>query len=364
MSVNSRSVPRLLGVLVAAALAACTTSDGSSADLGRDLGRDICVWPGGDYFVKALFVIDTSGSMQFTDPSSEATEAMADCLAACSANTSGLDCDALCKRAGAPGRQAAVAKAIELLAKQPATSVSVIAFNATTTVSGGPSEALIAPSDSAGVAAALDSLLRAELTTDYQSALTAAVRVLEQDMLLSTAAERLRTKYVVLFVSDGEPSPICKAGCGNDTIKVGASEIANWCDVRRDKWCDHFGASPALCTAMESWYPAMRGDCREYNSDAQLVKLTTDLVGLEARYGVGEIRLHAGLLFDASLPKSVLDLFYDPALSAKEQQADAEALLQQLATAGGGRYWRFDSGREIAFPADLFTPIDPCAPKP
>ena len=45
--------------------------------------------------------------------------------------------------------------------------------------------------------------------TDYQGALSTVLRVLEQDMVDSGPALRARTKYLVLFMSDGVPEPPC-----------------------------------------------------------------------------------------------------------------------------------------------------------
>ena len=48
--------------------------------------------------------------------------------------------------------------------------------------------------------------------TDYQGALATAVRMLERDLIDSGPAVRARTRYVVVFVSDGAPEPRCRAG--------------------------------------------------------------------------------------------------------------------------------------------------------
>lgn len=327
-----------------------------------DLAPDLCV-PTGRYPLKVVFLVDTSGSMKFTDPSNKAADAVQRCLATCK-QIGGLDCEALCKHNGLPGRQAAVQQVVGHLKSYADVTLSIIAFDATIQVSGGKSEQLLAPG-AAGLSDALLMLQRADLSTDYQSALSAAKRVIEQDALAEDVATRGRSKYVIVLLTDGMPSPRCQLGCGNDTLDVGV-KIDNWCDVERPKWCKHFNNfGPPNCD-MVSWFPAMSAPCLAYNSEVQLLQLVDEIALLETTHGVGEIRLHTALVFDSTLPKSIRDLIYDPTLTPKQQSAEIELLLKNLAKAGGGVYWRFDSGQSIDFLGaqhpQVFTPLDPCAP--
>ena len=52
--------------------------------------------------------------------------------------------------------------------------------------------------------------------TDYQGALASILQMLEQDMIDSGPAQRARSRYVVVFISDGVPEPRCRQGCEDD----------------------------------------------------------------------------------------------------------------------------------------------------
>jgi hypothetical protein len=354
-----------LGLVALAAVSCSTNTDAvgpdTGADLGSDQGPDACVRPPGSYPLKVLFLIDTSGSMQFTDPSSQATTAEKLCLASCS-NYQGLDCPALCKRDGPPGRRTSVAKVIEMLRSNPNASFATIAFNHSVHLTGDATDEFT--NAAPHLDAALASLMEASATTDLQSALAAAKRLIDSDAAKSTADLRSRTKYVVVLLSDGKPNPVCKEGCDNDVIDFGTHKVPSWCDVERDKWCSTFPMSN--CAAMQSWYPEMTEACRPYNTEQQLLALVDEIAQLEVTHGIAEVRLHAALLFDTRLPKTVLDLFYDPSLTIEEQRQEMEDLVKKLAAAGGGVYWRFGSGRSIDFidpqHLTLFEPYTPCAP--
>ena len=54
------------------------------------------------------------------------------------------------------------------------------------------------------------------VATDYQGALASILQMLEQDMIDSGPAQRARTRYVVVFISDGMPEPRCRQGCEDD----------------------------------------------------------------------------------------------------------------------------------------------------
>ena len=59
--------------------------------------------------------------------------------------------------------------------------------------------------------------------TDYQGSLALVSQTLEQDMTDTPPGERARTRYVVVFVSDGSPEPQCRAGCEDGASFGGGS---------------------------------------------------------------------------------------------------------------------------------------------
>lgn len=354
--------PRLLTILCVTALGlavgACTdaslqppdTEENSIVDNLLRIEGEVCTLPPTEqvFPVKVMFIVDTSGSMQFTDPSDKAGDARAACLASCAANTtlSPAECTAACSNANNPGRRQAVEKVIERFRNNPVVSFAIISFNGRIQVNGGTTEGFT--NKESDIQAGLASLMEAEITTDYQGALSTAYQVLEKDMLDTDPVQRGRTKYVVIFLSDGAPNPVCKEGCGNDTIDLGIV-IDNWCDVPRDQWCDQFGANADLCSKMQSWYPSMAAPCRSYNSETDILKQVREIMDLGTNYGAGEIRMHTAFLFVDSLAKAIRDLFYDPNLTGDEQKAGAEDILQKMAKEGDGLYRSFNSGQSIDF---------------
>ncbi len=357
--------PRLLTIFCISALGlamgACTdaslqppdTKQNSVVDNLLRIEGEVCTSPPTEqvFPVKLMFIVDTSGSMQFTDPSDKATAAKTSCLDQCARDTalSSAECATVCSNANNPGRHHAVEKVIERFRNNPVVSFSIIAFNGQIKVNAGTSDGFTNKEDD--LQAGLSSLMEAEITTDYQGALSTAYQVLEKDMLDTDPVERGRTKYVIIFLSDGGPNPVCKEGCGNDTIDLGGIVIDNWCDLPRDQWCDeqYFNQNGDQCRELQKNYPAMAEPCRSYNSETDILKQVREIMDLGTNYGVGEIRMHTAFLFVDTLDKAIRDLFYDPNLTADQQKAGAEDLLKKMAKEGDGLYRSFDSGQSIDF---------------
>jgi uncharacterized protein YegL len=262
--------------------------------------------------VKILLIVDTSGSMQFTDPSSATNN---------------------------PGRQAATRKLIDRFKNNPAVSFAIVQFNGKISVNGASSSAAGFTNNPAVLNQAIGNLAQAEITTDYVGALSAAYDLLQRDMFEASPTERVRTKYVVIFFSDGGPNPVCQEGCNNDKVDIGVP-VDSWCDIPRDKWCDNF--NPKDCKDMEKWYPAMTEPCKAYNTNEQINQKVAEIIDLGKQYSVGEIRLHTAFLYVDNLPVDVQQLM-------GAEKAKAEPLLQGMAKAGNGLYRSFSSGQEIDF---------------
>jgi len=318
--------------------------------------------------VKIMVVVDSSGSMQFTDPSNsnvtstvsggnlnKNVNAKASCIKACSdpksAGGAGLPtsvCAALCSNPHNPGRQAAVQELVDRFKNNPAVSFAIIRFNGRITVNGSD----VTTSSSAGVftnaegtlTKAITGLAQADITTDYQGALTSAYQVLEKDMRQTSPVQRARTKYVILFLSDGGPNPVCKEGCGNDPSVI--PNVDNWCDVPRDKWCETYfpnlSSSSGLCKDLTNWYPHLVEPCREYNSKRQIVQRIKEIVGLGKQYSAGEVRIHTAFLFVPTLPKDIQTLM-------AVDQVKSEQLLKDMAKEGNGVFRNFSTGQQIDF---------------
>ena len=59
----------------------------------------------------------------------------------------------------------------------------------------------------------------------YQGALSSSLRLLEADMIAAGPALRSRSKYRVIFVSDGAPEPRCRLGCEDDQTRCSMALI-------------------------------------------------------------------------------------------------------------------------------------------
>jgi hypothetical protein len=345
--------------------------------------------------VKIMVIVDGSGSMQFTDPSDATTTtvvdsngnptfdaaAVAQCISNCqTASPAPPNCAALCGPAQNPGRQAAVQALVERFKNNPSVSFAIIRFNGRVTVNGADVTQGVGQftNDETVLNKAITSLAQADITTDYQGALTAAYQLLEADMAGANPVDRARTKYVILFLSDGAPNPVCEEGCGNDKQNIGGGIIVDsWCDVPRDEWCDTFPVSDPLCKDMTNWYPLMKEPCREYNSENQIKQRVLEIMGLGDQYGVGEMRLHTAFLFVPSLPLAIQELMGVEGSSNTPCTTDAqcppgqvtgdpeecwtddngiglckgfsERLLRKMAKWGDGVFRNFSSGQQIDF---------------
>lgn len=271
-----------------------------------------------DFPTKILFIIDGSGSMQFVDQ---------------------------------PARRAlAVEEAILRLRSNPSVEFAIIRFNESDTVLTKP-QSQITTADPFGVdlsgaftrsnavlADAVRELRESDSVTDYQGALSTAFLVLAQDMIDSPPAELARTKYVVLFLSDGDPFPAC---CSDESAASGL------CSQERNiPFCD----DPDAIRANPTQLPFLEAG-QDYNQPYQVFDVVQDIMDLAENFGVGELRFNTAFLFDPSLVSQV-----NPATGCFEIGGvtfvcpeDARALLTQMAEIGQGTFRDFSNAEEIDF---------------
>ena len=143
--------------------------------------------------VKVLFVIDTSQSMNVTDPDG--------------------------------GRAQAVADVIEAVLPNEGVEIGVISFNGSTAVltqtdtdGDGQVDADGFTRDPGQLRTAIAELSKAQSTTDYEGALSVAVQLVAGDMLRADKEQLARAKYVIVFHSDGLPNPVSPDHNSNDRI--------------------------------------------------------------------------------------------------------------------------------------------------
>jgi hypothetical protein len=163
-------------VALAAVLAAASCSDVKLGHYEPDITTEIrgvfctenpqeLVFP-----VKILFIIDTSGSMAFTDPEAQ--------------------------------RAQAVGEVVNRYNPNPGVSFALIRFSG--------SSILLTDGftkDPAELDDALLQLREADGVTNYRGALGQATNLLSGDILGSGLGERVRSRYVIIFFSDGLPYP-------------------------------------------------------------------------------------------------------------------------------------------------------------
>ncbi|MCK6550742.1 VWA domain-containing protein [Myxococcota bacterium] len=318
-------LPRLaLAALAALALPHCTKADLQAIDdvdvrLVDDLLElrgEVCTDPPEetDFPVKILFIIDGSGSMQFVDNPTK--------------------------------RALAVEEVILRLRANPSVSFAVIRFNEADVVLTKPGADITAGNtegvdlrgaftrDPGVLQQAVQGLRVADSVTDYQGALSTAYQVLAQDMIQSSKAELSRTKYVILFLSDGDPFPAC---CSMGNTMCDASTNLPFC------------SDPDAIRTNPTQLPYLAAG-EDYNQPYQIYGAIRDIMDLGATFGVGDLRMHTAFLFDPSLVTALQpDGTYVIAGVVFVNVPRARELLGTMASIGQGVFRDFSRAEEIDF---------------
>jgi len=273
---------------------------------------DFCTEPSAEvsFPIKVLFVVDQSASLQCTDSQNRRFNAL---------NT-----------------------AVDELRSQPNTELAFIGFSSWSRSIGftrnrDEMSPFLDPSGGLGPA------------TDYQGALATGLQILEQDMINEGPAVRARSKYVVVFVSDGVPEPRCNPGCEDDTSNCSDGDD-NDGDGRTDGAdvdCTDIGNNSlhpdnlyGVCNTDEEVpddiYVDMTGICPEYNQPPQIMQRVQEIVDLKETYAVGDVTVNTILLFS---PQDVVEGICPGAAAAfGYDRAPAQAMLQAMANTGNGIY--------------------------
>ena len=260
--------------------------------------------------VKVLFILDESGSLQCTD------EALL--------------------------RFEALDRAVQQIRSKPNTEVGFIGF-----------AARIRQQDFTRNRDDLDEFVDAASgvspATDYQGALATAIRVIEEDMLESGPAERARTRYKIVFVSDGVPDPRCNAGCEDDqnTCSNGEDDDGDGLVDEQDPDCDNIddnslhpdNLDPVCNTTQELDEDLLvdrQGICPAYNQPEQIFRRVDELLSLKETYSAGALDLSTILLFASQ--EQVEARCPGAAEAFGIERTQAEALLRDMADAGNGTF--------------------------
>ncbi|NMB75366.1 MAG: VWA domain-containing protein [Myxococcales bacterium] len=296
---------------------------------------EVCTQPPSDveFPVKIMFIVDCSGSMQQTDEGDRRVEA--------------------------------VRQVVRRYANNPSVYFDVIKFNGVVSdLTGG---FVHLQGDEANVFGS-GGLLQADSMTDYQGALGRAYEALLNDMnKVNTSGgglpELTRSKYVVIFFSDGTPDPVC-FGCATDPA---SPRYTPECEEDYHVICQTMDATGAVVNldmeavfsqhAANGIFPELE-EGADYNQNYQLFQLVDAMMDLKANFHVGDMRIHSAFLY-------CRDQFGNPTspLCAAAEEAyhldpdRGRALLREISRRGNGTFRDFTSGQDINFLQIDYTSI-------
>lgn len=195
-----RLTPRALPLLLLLGALGCSDAQLSARPPEKPVPRDnkltvtteLCLdTPAEVQFpVKVLFVIDTSTSMEISDPANP------------------MEPDPTLST----GRARAVRQVIDRFRDQPGFSVGLIKFGASSNVltdcgMAGPCFIADTTANQGKLMSAVAELAIAAGTTDYEAAMSTAFQMISNDLKTGDKVSVGRSKYVVIFMSDGLPAP-------------------------------------------------------------------------------------------------------------------------------------------------------------
>jgi hypothetical protein len=298
--------------------------------------------------VKVVIVIDQSGSMCVSDPPGS-QEGTGFCQRP--------EILALGQGTDEPARVRALRRLVNQFRAQPNVQVSVVPFetNIRNPWPGSTGNRFARPTAASGIDSYIGGL-QSQLGkgTDYQGALSEAYKVISgdiTDVAKTRPAELPRTRYVVVFLTDGTPYPRCSA---NDTLGQYASP-----DQPDLTWEDSASARE-FCNLMDPEDPdAITGYIAgtDRNQNYQLFSYVRQLMELKEQHNVGDIRMHTVLLFNEESVRLCgpicQDLYgvypgVDPARYPQEAKKISSWLLKRFAEMGGGVYQEFNNRTEIS----------------
>lgn len=305
--------------------------------------------------VKVVLIVDQSGSMCISDP--PGSQLQSGFCQMYSTVPPGVT---------QPARVRAANRLVDQFASQPNVQVALVPFE--TNVKGvwpvptGPNPQRFGRPDS--TLRTRINTLQAELGkgTDYQGALAYAYSLIASDIVATeaTTPEVLpRTRYVVVFLTDGVPFPKCSA---NDRL----SQYAD--DLNPDlTWDDSQGAGD-FCNQIDPDDPdAITGFVAgtDRNQNYQLFSYVQQIVDLKDQYNVGDVRLHTVLMFNEEAVRNCGPICQDiygryqrwpgmglPPVPVADGPASAKTIatwtLQQLAQRGNGVFQEFSNFAGLA----------------
>lgn len=315
-------------------------------------GRVCTAEPNRDGFpVKVVLIVDQSGSMCISDPPGSQGQ-MGFCEMYGTAPPGVMQ----------PARVRALNRLLDQFEQQPNVQVALVPFETNVKEpwpqATGPMAERFARPD-ATLRSEVDSLqARLGKGTDYQGALAYAYALISSDITrqeLIDPSVLPRTRYVVVFVTDGVPYPKCAA---NDALQQYAD------DLNPDlTWADSFGSGD-FCNQIDPDDPdAITGYIAgtDRNQNYQLFSYVQQIADLKDQFNIGDIRLHTVLMFNEEAVRNCGPICQDVygeyvrwpgRVPVADGPAAARAIaswtLQQLAIRGNGVYQEFSNFSGLA----------------
>ncbi len=263
-------------------------------------------WP-----VKVVFVVQNSGSMCVVDPPG-------------STGTGGL-----CEMIPAPGltspaRVRAIRRFLADNQTRSNLSVAMVSWGMN-----GVTVPFTSPSALEQSVLALQSNLVSG--ANLQAALLSTKRLIDADIAQSPAAVRGHTRYVVILLGTGLPSPRCSANDAMTIYANAAQPELTWAD-----------SDPAFCnpdpSGPEVLGPFIPGT--DLNQNRQLRQAASDLAALGPVHHLGSLELHTRLVLDGQTLDACGPLCRDAfaGLTSAEVRAVGTYTLGQVAMYGRGTF--------------------------
>ena len=291
-----------VGLLAAAVSLSCTDAfieplrtQASQVDNRLELNGRVCTSPPDPtgFPVKVVLVVDQSGSMCVSDPpGSQGSGGLCQSAAVTGIIPPGVT---------EPGRVRALRKLLQQFAPQPNVQVAIVPFH-TNVEETWPDKGAASPfARPNGQTDQFVTNLQSQLGkgTDYQGALATASELIKKD--IDATAENNpallpRTRYVVVFLSDGTPYPRCSA---NDDLPSYAGPTEPW-----GTWKDSvkLDGPNGFCNLTDGIPPedVINGfeAGANRNQNYQLWSYVDRLMELKDQNNIGDLRLHTILLFN------------------------------------------------------------------
>ena len=290
--------------------------------------------------VKVVILVDQSGSMCVSDPpGSQAASGFCQQAAVQAIIPPGVT---------EPARVRALRRLMAQFRGQPNVQVSIVPFE-TNVKDRWPAEGFARPD---GTTDSFIGQLQAQLGkgTDYQGAMAHAYALIGSDILKTrqeTPELLPRSRYVVVFLTDGTPYPRCSA---NDDLTVYASPSQP--DLT---WADSFGAEE-FCNLLDPDSPdEITGfvPSTDRNQNYQVFSYVDQLMDLKEQFQIGDLRMHTVLLFNEAAVRACGTICQDlygqfPGVAPGSYPAAAKQIaswvLQRMAERGNGIYQEFRDG--------------------